>query len=71
MKTILETKFPDDTCQLIAVKSILGIEIAEDEPTIPDPTDPSTDPVELNDAPFWVGHSGITSCISYSQSYYI
>ena len=26
---------------------------------------------ELNDAPFWVGHSGITSCISYSQSYYI
>ena len=25
----------------------------------------------LNDAPFWVGHLGITSCISYSQSYYI
>ena len=25
----------------------------------------------LNDAPFLVGHSGITSCISYSQSYYI
>ena len=27
--------------------------------------------VMLNDAPFLVGHSGITSCISYSQSYYI
>ena len=27
--------------------------------------------VKLNDAPFLVGHSGITSCISYSQSYYI
>lgn len=47
VKTILETKFPDDTCQLIAVKSILGIEItADEEPVIPEPepTDPSTDP---------------------------
>lgn len=26
VKTILETTFPDDTCQLIAIKSIIGVE---------------------------------------------
>ena len=51
--TILNTEFPDDTCQLIAIKSILGlIEKKEEEPgpTPPgdsaptDPSDPSTEP---------------------------
>lgn len=50
---ILNTEFPDDTCQLIAIKSILGlIEEKEEEakPTPPgdstptDPSDPSTEP---------------------------
>lgn len=30
---ILNTEFPDDTCQLIAVKSILGI--IDEEPEVP------------------------------------
>lgn len=38
VKTLLETEFPDDTCQMIAVKSLLGI--VEDETS--DPTDPPT-----------------------------
>ena len=51
--TILNTEFPDDTCQLIAIKSILGLikeKEAEPEPTPPgdsvptDPSNPSTEP---------------------------
>lgn len=39
---LLNTEFPDDTCQLIAIKSVLGIETTEEEPTDPvDPSDPS------------------------------
>lgn len=39
---ILGTEFPDDTCQLIAIKSVLGIEEEkEEEPT--DPVDPNPD----------------------------
>lgn len=50
---ILNTEFPDDTCQLIAIKSILGLikeKEEEPEPTPPgdsaptDPSDPSTEP---------------------------
>ena len=47
---LLNTEFPDDTCQLIAIKSILGIETEKEpsattEPTDPvDPSEPSTDP---------------------------
>lgn len=39
VKTILETKFPDDTCALVAIKSILGIEEKEDTDPV-DPVDP-------------------------------
>ena len=40
---ILTTEFPDDTCQLIAIKSVLGIEEVESDPTDPtDPSDPTT-----------------------------
>lgn len=37
---MVNTKFPDDTCQLIAIKSVLGIETVEEpvEPT--EPVDP-------------------------------
>lgn len=48
VKAILETEFPDDTCQLIAVKSMLGIETKKDDDNggNTDPTDPpsGTDP---------------------------
>lgn len=37
---LLNTEFPDDTCQLIAIKSILGIEEEATDPV--DPSDPST-----------------------------
>lgn len=42
---ILNTEFPDDTCQLIAIKSILGMIPKEEEPEITDPEVPeeSTD----------------------------
>lgn len=45
---ILNTEFPDETCQLIAIKSILGIVETEEEPTEPsDPSDPgTTDPID-------------------------
>lgn len=53
---ILETKFPDDTCQLIALKSILGIkdpkpepEPEPDDPDNTDPSDPGTDPSDPGD----------------------
>lgn len=51
VKAILTTEFPDDTCQVIALKAILGIvdEVEEpDDPVDPgigEPTDPS-DPVD-------------------------
>lgn len=35
---LLKTDFPDDTCQLIAIKSILGIE--EDDTTTTPPVTP-------------------------------
>lgn len=38
VKALLETEFPDETCQMIAIKSLLGIVEAE-EPT--DPSDPT------------------------------
>lgn len=40
---LLNTKFPDDTCQLIAIKALLGIIDKEDDaPDTPaDPVDPS------------------------------
>lgn len=41
VKKLLETEFPDDTCQLIAVKSLLGIETVEADP---DTSDPGSDP---------------------------
>lgn len=37
--SLLKTEFPDDTCQLIAIKSVLGI--VEDEEENNDPVDPS------------------------------
>ena len=46
--TLLQTEFPDDTCQLIAIKSVLGlIEVEEEvvdpvDPPTTDPTDPPT-----------------------------
>lgn len=51
---ILETEFPDDTCQLIALKSILGIKDPEpepepDDPDNTDPSDPGTDPSDPGD----------------------
>lgn len=39
VKTLLQTEFPDDTCQLIAIKNILGI--VEDTPE-PIPDEPIT-----------------------------
>lgn len=36
--SLLQTEFPDDTCQLIAIKAILGL--VEDDTT--DPSDPIT-----------------------------
>ena len=42
---IINTEFPDDTCMLIAIKSILGI-TEEEEPTTPDPVDPPSDPAD-------------------------
>lgn len=36
VKKLLETEFPDDTCQMIAIKSLLGI-VEEEEPTDPTP----------------------------------
>ena len=47
----------------VAFKNFLGYDKGADGEFVINP--------ELNDAPFLVGHSGITSCISYSQSYYI
>lgn len=47
--SILTTEFPDDTCQLIAIKSVLGLPVTEEEePTDPtDPVDPpTTDPID-------------------------
>lgn len=32
VKTLLQTEFPDDTCQLIAIKNILGIVEETPEP---------------------------------------
>lgn len=51
VKRILMAEFPDDTCQVVALKAILGIvdEVEEpEEPTDPsDPSDPgSTDPTD-------------------------
>lgn len=45
---ILNTEFPDDTCQLIAVKSILGMIKNEEEetPEVPSDDTPTTDPAE-------------------------
>lgn len=48
IKSILNTEFPDDTCQLLAVKAILGMIVEEpevpiepDEPIVePEPEDP-------------------------------
>lgn len=37
VKKLLETEFPDDTCQMIAIKSLLGI-VEDDD--ITDPSDP-------------------------------
>ena len=54
--SIINTEFPDDTCQIIANKSVLGIVDEEEEHEVPDdpsteptdqePTDPPTDPVD-------------------------
>lgn len=53
--SLLNTEFPDDTCQLIAIKSILGLIKEEEEPTDPvDPIDPdpgTTDPTDPTDPP--------------------
>lgn len=59
--SLLNTEFPDDTCQLIAIKSILGLIKEEEEPTgpvdpiDPDPSDPvdpgTTDPTDPTDPP--------------------
>ena len=38
---IINTDFPDDTCQLVAIKAVLGI-VEKEEPT--DPVDPPSDP---------------------------
>lgn len=39
---LLNTEFPDDTCQLIAIKSVLGlIEVEDDDTTTPDPSVPT------------------------------
>lgn len=39
---LLKTEFPDDTCQLIAIKAVLGVVEETTEPT--DPSDPPSDP---------------------------
>lgn len=39
---LINTEFPDDTCQLIAIKAVLGIE-EKDDAAGTDPVDP-TDP---------------------------
>ena len=44
VKKVLETEFPDDTCALIAVKAILGIEEATGDGETSDPSDPGSDP---------------------------
>lgn len=46
---LLNTEFPDDTCQLIAIKSILGISEAEEEPEVPDDHEPDVDDVVPDD----------------------
>lgn len=49
--SILKTEFPDDTCQLVAIKSILGVKEEKDEPITDDtePSEPSTDDTEESD----------------------
>lgn len=48
---ILDTEFPDDTCQLLAIKSILGmIPKEEEEPEEPEnPDDSNTEPDDTTD----------------------
>lgn len=41
---LLNLKFPDDTCQLLAIKGMLGIETVNDDAIPTDPADPSGDP---------------------------
>lgn len=45
--SIINTKFPDDTCQLIAIKSVLGIEEEKTE----EPSEPIVDPVDPEPEP--------------------
>lgn len=44
--SILNTKFPDDTCQLIAIKSVLGIEEEIKEDPVPETPEEPQDPIE-------------------------
>lgn len=44
--SILGTEFPDETCQLIAIKSVLGYVDPEKPELEPEPEDPETDPSE-------------------------
>lgn len=51
VKSIITAEFPDDTCQIIAIKAILGIVEEEDDTQGTDPSDPSdpsgtTDPID-------------------------
>lgn len=49
---ILDTEFPDDTCQLLAIKSILGMipkEEEPEEPDVPDTPDEPSDPSDTDD----------------------
>jgi len=48
--SLLKAEFPDDTCQIIALKSVLKIVDEVDEPTT-DPTDPSDPPSDPSTDP--------------------
>ena len=50
--SLLNQEFPDDTCQLIAIKAILGIVENEEEntdPVDPEPSDPGTGDPDTTD----------------------
>lgn len=49
IKSILNTEFPDDTCQVLAIKAILGM-IEEEEPVIPDEPIVEPEPEDPDDS---------------------